>query len=220
MLLKLANDEFDCDKQTKEWVTKCVTNTIRNHIVKFLKNYDENKKLSNIEVDFEKILPIFDERIISEIENIGINFNNFLCVKINHLVDILESEDELSPDLFVEYILYKMIRNSECNSKCEDILIKPLTDLLYSYGNSFKKVNNLESYVKENTMLSTNFNYLLGVQFPNYNSNVFKNYKFKVFDDFGFIMSISLIKDMHDYGFDEVDKIFSGVEVPINFYRK
>ena len=112
-MFRLVDNNFEENKDLKDLAVFCLTETIKNYVSRyFLENQDtENIAISSENVDIEKCLELFEDKTLESMKKINVNPKVFIPKKIVQFMDILNSKEEITPDIFIEYILYKMIKN-------------------------------------------------------------------------------------------------------------
>jgi hypothetical protein len=234
-LFRLAEDAFQADKELHSIAVYCITETIKAHVEEYLEQDYEKEEGDNlyIKVKKEKAFDLFPFQIMDSMMQVGVNVSSFIPKKIAEFMLLLKDKEEHTPDLFLEYILYRMIKkqsenrydytpNTVVDKKAE--LKSQLRKHAKGYTDYDTKERNL--FIKNNIRLLTEFTYLLGVEESGDSSLTFWDWDFLFFDDWGFKEVIEQsafgVLRQRGYGLEYTKSIFKNVgeEVPLLLKQK
>lgn len=202
-MFRLVDNAFEDNEKLHNLAVYCVTESIKAN----LKNYLDNEK---------ELMGLFSESFINELKEEGIEPNIFINKKAKQLLKLLEDSEEHTPDIFIEYIIYKMMSDKEfdnsdiVSNELEEKIVE-LKNLLTIYQKEEELIEDdeyLEEFFDNPTIVSTNL--------------VFWDWDFAYFDDWGFKKTIKALVDSqilrYDYGLEYTKKIFLDVneELPLS----
>lgn len=98
------------DKKLEKIATECVTESIKNSLKCFFNEGYENASKEELYryANFQEISNIIPYNLYLEIEDSGIDAKLFLRKKMAQFMNILNDEEEITPDIFIEYLLYRL----------------------------------------------------------------------------------------------------------------
>jgi hypothetical protein len=224
-MFRLVGDAFKEDHELHTIAVYCLTETIKSHLGNYFEegyeNEDELTLYKKVKVDeLYKLLPA---KFIQDMIDVGVNVSLFIPKKIAQFMLLLKKQEEETPDLFLEYVLDKMIDEQLKNRFCFIPSVvgdkKPeLKKLLRTYAKDYLCIDDVKErnkYVKNHTMLLTEFIHLLGIEHPDDDSLAFWDWDFAFFDDWGFenvlIQSANGVLEPRGYGLEYTKKIFTYV---------
>ena len=227
-MFRLANLSFEDVPELEKLATFCITETIKMHLEDFFeKDYDKCScgDLFN-KVKIEKARGIFPEKLLDEIESLGINSNLFIAKKVAQFMNILTDADAVTPDIFIEYILYKLIKFYRhqydfyfiANTVSEHI--PNLKKLIREYAKEYLEltvVKEINKYVKDSVNALTLFSYLLSNEESDF---TFWDFDFTFFDDCGFKNTLyqaayGYLGQSGGYNIKYISSIFTSIYEPV-----
>lgn len=227
-MFRLANLSFEEVPELEKLATFCLTETIKINLEDFFEK-DYNKcscgDLFN-KVKIEKAREVFPEKLSDEIELLGINSNLFIAKKIAQFMNILTDVDTVTPDIFIEYILYKMIKFHNHQYSFDFIAetvsehIPNLKKLIREYAKEYLEltiVKERNKYVKDSVNALTLFSCLLS---NNESDFTFWDFDFIFFDDWGFKNTLyqaayGYLGQAGGYNIEYVSSIFTSINEPV-----
>jgi hypothetical protein len=224
-MFRLVDNAFEENNELHTMAVYCLTETIKAHLAMYFEEDYEKVMEQDIytKVKLDEIYKLFPDKLINNMINMGVDISLFLPKKIAQFMILLKKQDEETPDVFIEYVLYKMmLKQSEMRF---DFTTKEVVDkkvelkkLLRTYAKEelcIDDVKDRNNYVKEQSILLTEFTRMLGDD----NSLAFWDWDFDFFDEWGFE---SVIKEMAygvleqlGYGLEYTKSIFTDVEEEI-----
>ena len=114
-MFRIANGKFTGNEKLHKLATECLTKTIKYSLEDyFFMGYDkENPDTLYKKVDVDEVIYLLPEKLLNEMIASGIDMHLFLQKKVAEFMNILNSEEEITPDVFIEYLLYRMIITSD-----------------------------------------------------------------------------------------------------------
>lgn len=114
-MFRIANDRFIHDEKLNFVASKCLSETIKANLeYYFVPGYEKEKDDELYKkVDIEKVLSILPEKLLNEMEVAGVHKEFFLRKKMAEFMILLNSEKYETPDVFNEYLLYRILRASQ-----------------------------------------------------------------------------------------------------------
>lgn len=110
-MFRLANGKFVENKELKKVATECLTETIKIYLENYFhvgyEKEDENTLYTK--VDYPTLVDLIPYKLLCEMEESNIDEELFLRKKTAEFMNILNSKEEITPDIFIEYLLYRMI---------------------------------------------------------------------------------------------------------------
>lgn len=140
-MFRLANNNFKEHECLKKMATECLTETIREHLKKyFLNGYEkEDKEMLYTKVNLSKVIDLLPYELWCEIEGLEINAELFLKKKVAEFMNILNAEESITPDIFIEYLLYRMIITESEEHITESEKLKKMKPVLRSLIEEYSK---------------------------------------------------------------------------------
>lgn len=233
-MFQLANFYFEEVPELEDLATFCLTETIKEHLKIY---FDDDYNTCSSEelftkVKIEKLKKIFPEEILNEMESIGVNSKLFISKKLAQFMNMLNDTDTNVPDIFIEYMLYNMIKCNRNKNKSNDGMantvvehIPKLQNLIREYAKDYLDFTGemkLAKYVINAICALTVFNDLLG---PDEYDFTFWDFDFSCFDSWGFEITLYLAAygdfgRSGGYDIDYVSDIFTKVGEPVPRYLK
>ncbi len=227
-MFRIVNDAFQDSEELHSLAAYCLTETIKRELESYFE--DGYKKATDEllykEVKMPYVIQLFPTEFLKEMEIVGVNVDVFIPKKFSQFMKILAIHEEVTPDIFIEYILSRMIYKYTKENRFEIIpedvscKIDDLKKLLRTYAKDTLQINDIKErnlYVKENTLVLTRFSYLPGVEGYDDTSLAFWDWDFSFFDDWGFIKTLEqlsfgvLNQSRGEYGLDYSRNIFLSV---------
>lgn len=232
-MFRLVDDAFEENNELHTIAVYCLTETIKIHLEKYFEEgySNEEDKMLYMKVKLDEAYELFPDELVNSMISVGVNVSLFITKKIAQFMLLLKKSDEETPDIFNEYILYRMIIKQSksywdyTSKEIDDEKVK-LKKLLRTYAKDELEINDvkeLNKFVKDNTRLLTEFTSLLGVKESNDESYVFWDWDFDFFDQLGFENMIKQltygILSQRGYGVDYTKSIFTDIdeEVPFDY---
>ena len=226
-MFRLANSAFPEFPELETHARYCLTETIKSHLRTY---FEEGFEVSEAEllyqkVDVEAVRWLFDDDLCDELDEIQYNADRFLQKKIAHFWQLMVSEEEHTPDLFTEYLLYCMTQLADAIDSPKAELPseedkKKLKELLKIYVQDYIDLDgDDEEYKKELEIeyfhVLTDMKYLLGYPKPSDNSLAFWDWDFMMFDNAGILNTLKAFANgpLAQEGYD-IEGIFSSVVEP------
>lgn len=227
-MFRLANLPFEDVPELEKLATFCITETIKKNLEDYFER-DYNKCSCGdlfSKVKIEKAREIFPEKILDEIESLGINSNLFIAKKVAQFMNILTDDDEITPDIFVEYILYKMIKFYRYQYNFDFVVatvseyIPILKKMIREYAKEYLEltvVKERNRYVKDSVNALSLFSYLLSNDESDF---TFWDFDFTFFDDWGFKNTLyqaayGYFGQVGGYNINYVSSIFTSINEPV-----
>ena len=197
-MFRLANDAFIENNELYTLATYCLTETIKLHLGHyFLEGYkNEVNETLYTKVDKDAALELFPEELIDGMINVmGLkNVPLFIYKKIAQFMQLLNNTKEKTPDIFIEYILYRIIQQyleMKVYFTSNNVMDKKVTlkSLLRTYAKDELEIIDVKErnkYVKDNMILLTEFTSLNGIEGSEQDSLTFWDYDFSYFDEWEF----------------------------------
>ena len=226
-MFRLANFPFSELPELETHARYCLTETIKSHLCWYFEEGFESvlAELLYQKVNIRKVRLLFEKEILDELDDIQHDSNRFLQKKIAHFWQLMVSEEEHTPDLFTEYILYCMIELAS-NSKFPKPQLpseedkKKLKKLLKTYFKDCldweeSEENYKKALEKEYFYVLTDIKHLLGYPSPTDNSLAFWDWDFMMFEDLGVLNTFRAFATgpLAQEGYD-IEGIFSNVVEP------
>lgn len=229
-MYRLVGNAFEEDKELQNLAVLCLTETVKAHLEHYFEEGYEDESVDTLytKVNLKKVKNLLPIDMVVDMELIGVNPESFVPKKIGQFMALLKDNEEHTPDLFLEYILYQMIE--EQSKKGFDIIPlsvvthKPeLKKLINNYVKEYMDYENTKErnrMVKEYIMRLTDFKSLLGDDELNLESLVYWDWDFKYFDGWGFteVMKQSAGGLVLDYGLEYTKTIFTSVGEDLPFF--
>ena len=153
-MFRLANRKFRENKELEKLATECLTKTIKSHLESYFFVGYENEKEDTLYkmVDLEEAIYLLPDELWDEMEESEIDECLFLKKKIAEFMNILNSKESITPDIFIEYLLYRMIVTTdewfyeipEEVQKYKSLLLEPLDEYALDYAYSYVDCYELE----------------------------------------------------------------------------
>lgn len=141
-MIKIANGQFSDNEKLYKLATECLSDTFKNYISDFLflrhsKNIPTDELYTKVDID--EVMFLLPGKLIIELQKSEIDEELFLKKKIAELLTLLNSNEEVIPDVFSEYLLYRIIRTAEDDvfyeaSELPNEYASKLKDLLNDYA--------------------------------------------------------------------------------------
>lgn len=227
-MFRLANLSFEEVPELEKLATFCLTETIKMNLEDYFEK-DYNKcscdDLFN-KVKIEKVIGIFPEKLLDEMKSLGIKSNLFIAKKIAQFMSTLTNADAVTPDIFIEYILYKMITfyreqyNFDFIADTVSEKVPNLKNLIREYAKEYLELTVIKErnkYVKDSINALTLFSYLLSNDESDF---TFWDFDFTFFDDWGFKNTLhqaayGYLGQSGGYNINYVSSIFTSVGEPV-----
>lgn len=225
-MFRLVDNAFQSAPELHTLAVYCLTETIKSHVAHyFVEGYGtECEQPLYTKVNPTKALSLFPADMLDGMVNLAVDVPSFIPKKIAQLMLLLNNQDEITPDLFLEYILYRMIvaqRNKRFDFMPKEVIDnkEQLVKLLRTYAKTELDIIDTKernAWVKNNTVLLTGFTGLLGDD----DSLAFWDLDCTFFDDWGFEQTLSSsafgILKLRGYGLEYTRSIFTdvGQDVP------
>lgn len=227
-MLELVENDFAQSEELETLARYCLTETIKNHIrIYFEEGFEEvpEDQLYH-KVNVQKVKYILSIPFYEEICEIQHNPDRFLKKKVAQLWQLLANEETQTPDLFLKYLLYRMVIFSRFHKKVkhqtpteEDK--KRLKKLLKSFVKNELDFDEgdeaaMKKLEKEYFHILTDMRYLLGYPEASDNSLTFDDWDFTFFDDVGIKNTLHAycIGPFAHEGYD-IEGIFASVGEPM-----
>lgn len=226
-MFRLADYAFSGSLELETLARYCLTETIKHHLRTYFEEGFEGVPEEQLyrKVNAEKVKRIFPGEFHEELGEIQHDADRFLQKKVARFWQILASEEEFTPDLFTEYLLYCMIQFTQ-NFKKENPPLptaeekKKLKKLLKSYvQNDIDFEEDDEEVMKELEIeyfhVLTDMRYLMGYPEPSDNGVTFWDWDFLLFDEAGILNTLRAFANgpLAQEGYD-IDAIFTSVGEP------
>lgn len=238
-MFRIVEDMFADKPELHEIAVFCLTETIISKLEEyFYQGYEEepNETLYR-KVDGEALLSLLPFNMATEIENLGIDVKDFLAKKVAQMMIELKSSEEITFDLFNEYLLSAMIEDEQLLGgwtivpsvqqkvpRLRELLFEEVKEnLVYMYDeeelSEIDEEQILEE-VEEGITLLTDFT-TFADEGENWTGFVFWDYDYKFLERWGLVhvlqeMSSGVLKGM-GYTPSAVDSIFSEVGEDASF---
>lgn len=224
--------DIDLERHNKElYDLSCITatETIKKALEEYFKeDYEEvsDDKLYT-KVNIKEILNILPKKIIKEISSLGIDVDKFISKKVAQFMILLKDKEALTPDIFIEYILSYMIKESQridilSDNKEETNENSKLLSLFIEYYEDMFEDELLEGDMDDLDIEEYSTNAVkelsdLSFMISNF---IFWDFDFSFFDSFGFLETLKQCKNgvlsqSGGYGEQYINNIFSSVSEPI-----
>lgn len=230
-MFRLVDDAFEENNELHTIAVECLTKTIKIHLDYYFEEGYENTRDEELykKVKWDITYSLFPKELINDMINVGIDIHSFLPKKIAQFMLLLNKQEEETPDIFIEYILDKMMFRQLnwgfdfTRDEIEDKKVQ-LKKLLRSYAKDELDITDTKErnkFVKDNIILLTDFTSLLGVEKSDDNSLAFWDCDYDFFDEFGFINMLKQsaygVLANRGYGIDYVKSIFTSVGETVPF---
>lgn len=132
-MFRLVDDEFIQYDELHKAVVFCLTETIKSHLIEYFEKGYENQNEQNLylKTKTDKALGLFTKKFLDEMSSLGVNPQVFIPKKMAQFLTLLNDKEEKTPDLFIEYILFKII-DKQCEKKY-DYMITGLKEHLLCF---------------------------------------------------------------------------------------
>ena len=115
-MIKIANGQFSDNEELYKLATECLSDTFKNYISDFLflrhsKNIPADELYTK--VDLDEVMFLLPGKLIRELQQSEIDEELFLKKKVAELFNLLNSNEVVIPDVFLEYLLYRIMRTAE-----------------------------------------------------------------------------------------------------------
>lgn len=225
-MFRLVDGGFGSEK-LNQLAIFCLTETIKSHLDEYFEDGYENtpQELLYKKVKLAEAYKIYPEKIIKEMKSQGVNIDEFIPKKLAQFMILLNQEEEETPDLFLEYTLYRMMqrqseRGYDMFAPSVHPLLPELKKLLRAYAKEhlnddegwYDDIKDRNRYARNTAKVLTEFTFLLGADGWGDDSLAFWDWDFTFFDDIGFAAAFALYERPElGYGVDAMEEIFTGV---------
>jgi hypothetical protein len=235
-MFRLGDDAFKENNELHTMAVYCLTETIKVHLKIYFEEGYENEHEQDMyrKVKLAEVYKLFPDQLVKNMINMGVNTSLFLPKKIAQFMLLLKNQEEETPDLFIEYVLYRMILEHSkwgVDFTTTEVFDKKLQlkKLLRTYAKEeldLDDVKERNKFVKEHSILLTKFTHMLGSKESDYDSLAFWDYDFLFFDEWGFENAIKesahgMFGQQRGYGLEYTESIFTdvGEEIPRILYK-
>ena len=221
-MFRLANGAFGEEKELQELATFVVTETIRAYLLDYFMPESESVEENELYrfVDVQKVKRILPDVFLDEMNELEVDTNLFLKKKVAQMMNELNSKEEITFDVFNEYLLAKMIEYAclndieYCVDKVEEV-VDTLEIQLSDYVERYCEVEDWEEPIElVSSMLEglTDFHSFLIGDEENF---IFWDTDYALFDDWGlsgFLWACEVgIMDLMGYSSEDIKNIFLSV---------
>ena len=144
-MYRIASDSFIREKHARATAVFCLTETVKAHVASFFEKGYESENSSTLykKVLIDKARSIFPDKILAEMTAAGVTVNVFIPKKIAQIMTLLNSNSEIMPDVFNEYVLERMAvcypkSNANFAPRIVTRHLKDLKQLISAYLNRFE----------------------------------------------------------------------------------
>lgn len=136
-MFRLSEDQFRDDLFLNKIITAYVTKILKNCIEEyFYESYktENDEKPVHLHIKSEQLTSIIPAKLFKEIENlISEDAEVFIAKKISQILIDLHQDEEITPDIFNEYLIYIILENSTHQEVLSNHEIIHLKKLLKDY---------------------------------------------------------------------------------------
>lgn len=131
-MFKLANNSFRGNEELERVATECLTEAIKIYLENyFIIGYEnEEKETLYKKVNLSEVIDLLPSKLLCEMEESDINIGLFLQKKMAEFMNILNSKESITPDIFIEYLLYRMVITENENWIIESNKLKEMKPIL------------------------------------------------------------------------------------------
>lgn len=224
-MFRLAEGPFVEDKELKDLATFCLTKTIEHQLANYFEAGWKNEPAETLyqKVKTRRIVTLVPPHVYLELWELGVDPATFLKKKVAQMMLQLQSEEEITFDLFNEYLLAKMIekRSSRGLSGIAPTVqtrLATLKEKVHSYVDETMREEleewggDIELYEEEIVMFLTQFSSLLDQGEEKTEGYVFWDYDYTFIEEWGLknVLSQCLYNPLIlNYG-DNYDQIIFG----------
>lgn len=224
-MFRLAQRPFEESQEMKEIATYCVTKTIEHQLKNYFEAGWQKEPAETLykKVKLKRVYELIPTELYLEMEGMDLNADVFLAKKVAQMMLELRSEEEITFDLFNEYLLAKMIasRRARGLSGLAPQVKKRLEELkqvVHDYTEKYMveelELNEEEQEIYENEVVKsvTQFSFF-GSEGELAGDCIFWDYDFALFDECGLKKALGFFAEptAFYYGADYIGNIFHSV---------
>lgn len=197
-MYRLVDDAFSEDKELHDLAVFCLTETIKSHLETYFKPNYELGDMLHTYVNLESALALLPKDMLDDMASIGVIPEVFICKKLAQLMTILHGSEEVTPDIFIELLLFAMIQHQqalgwEIREASVQEQIPTLKKKLRTYAKETLDISDTKErndYIKRTVAFLTEFTELFGWPGTEDESLTFWDWDFSFFTDWGFAKTI------------------------------